>query len=328
MANSFGTVASSPIITAALRLAVLRRPILRSVALDLAMRDPEVDRRAKLGATINARIHSVPTVVDYAEGTTAETANDTDIPLVIDKFKQVSRRFTASELNACYNPDGTGERQIILEAANPLSVSIGNHLSDAIVALWTHGNFPQGTIAAPGTSGGVGGRYVKAAGSMDYNALVDMSVICEQLAIPEGDRFVCLNALAYGTLLKDATATNRFALQTADTEAGRLSAPVAGFDRIEQHSGLAAANNTTGLVGFFGNRDSIIFATRVPNDPTQLQGVSAKSNSSYEVITEPTTGISVLAIETVKELSYEVKLVWLYGAAKGNANNGVMIIGS
>lgn len=325
MANVFGTVASSPILTVALALAVAQRPILRAIALDLGMLDPNVERTAKLGSTITARINTVPAVVDYAQGAGAETALDTDVPLVMDKFKQVSRNFTAAEINACYNADGSSSRNIILEAARPLSVAIANHLADAIVALWTFGNFPQASVSAPATSGGVGGRYVKAAGSMDFNALVDMSIIAAQQSIPDGDRFVALNALGYGTLLKDATVTNRFALQKTETQSGRLVEPVAGFDRVVQHAALNTANALANLVGFFGAKDSIIFATRVPTDPTKIPDVGARSNSTYEVITEPTTGISVLAIETITELSVTTKLVWIYGAAKGNPANGMII---
>lgn len=326
MPNSFGTLVSSPVLTVALALAVAQRPILRAITTDLSQLDPAAVRESTLNGTISARISTVPTVTDYTEGKGAENAGDTDVPVVLNQFKQVSRNFTAAEIQACYRADASSSRNIILEAARPLATAVGNYLVDSVVALWTHANFPQAGAGAPTTTGGVGGRYVKAAGSIDFNALVDMSVIAAQLKMPQDDRFVCLNALGYGTLLKDATVTNRFALDKADTESGKFGHGVAGFDSIQQHADFAAANATANMVGFFGSKDSTILATRLPANVLDIPGVSARSASAYGIITEPTTGISVMAIETVTELSLTVKLVWLQGTAKGNPNNGMLII--
>ncbi len=325
MPNVFGTVASAPIITAALALAVASRPLLSSISLDLSQLDPAVARTAKLNSTITARINTIPAVIDYAEGTMQATAADTDIPVIMDQMKQTSRSFTPAEINACFNADGSGQRNIILEAATPLAEAIAAHIVDLIVSKWTHANFPHAVMTAPGTSGGVGGRYVKAAASWDYAAVVDTRTIAAVKKMPKAGRFLCLNSVGFGSLIKDSTIAQRYALNTQPSVEGSVP-NFAGFSQICEHSDLNTANATANLVGFFGSRDSVIYASRVPTNPADIPGVNpGKSSYSYEIITEPKTGISVMVIEWAGELSYNVKLVWLQGCAVGNPVNGCMI---
>lgn len=323
MPNSFGTVRSAPIITAALALLVNERPLLKAIALDLGMRDPQV-KQAKLGQTIMARIHSVPAVENYVKGAALGHAADTDVPLTLSDMKQVGRSFTAAELNACYAPDGETERELILEAAAPLAQSIGDFFVDGIAALWTHASFPLTGAQPPATTGGVGNRYVKAASAMDYNALVDLRTIMMQQKMPKSKRFCVLNSTAFGSLLKDPTVTARYAQQTGDTVEGTIGR-IAGFENVMEHSALAAANATANLVGFSGTEDSVVFATRIPTNPAEISGVTPNSGYNYQMVVEPSTGLQVLAIEWIEELDYHLKLVWLQGWAKGNGNNGCMM---
>lgn len=326
MANVFGTTVSAPIITAALALAVASRPVLQNISVDLTQLDPNVARSATLGSTVMARINSIPPVTNYAEGGASPDVADTDVPVILNEMKQTSRAFTAAEIQACYRADGTSQRNIILEAARPLSEAIAAHIVDLIVSKWTHANFPQAGLPAPGTTGGVGPRYVKAAASWDYNAVVDCRTLAALLKMPLNGRFLCLNSLAYGALIKDATIAQRYALNTQPSVEGNVP-NFAGFSSICEHSALAAANATANMVGFFGARDSVLYANRVPTNPRDIPGLSLPNSAyNYEVITEPKTGISVMVIEWGGELSYNVKLVWLQGCAVGNPANGCMII--
>ena len=85
--------------------------------------------------------------------------------------------------------------------------------------------------------------------------------------------------------------------------------------------------NVGNLLGFAGTKDSFVLVNRVPRDPSKLF-VGVPGSGTYQVVTDANTGLSILLTvwqEPVKlELHYRV--VWMYGIAKGNANNGQRLV--
>jgi len=84
--------------------------------------------------------------------------------------------------------------------------------------------------------------------------------------------------------------------------------------------------NAALLVAFAGSSDSTVYAHRVPRDPREvIPGLPIPGNVG--IVTEPRTGLSVMVVEYVdlSTLTVTTKLLWMYGTAVGNPNNGQLI---
>lgn len=302
MPNVLGTLASSLIIQRALELVYTKRPILNEISLDLM--DQETGSvEANFNQPIVARIFGIPEVQDF--GTGAKDRADTDVPVTLDKFKEVHHRFTPQEYS------GTS-RNLVDESAEPIAIAIGNHMVDAIAALWTPGNFPVAT-----------NRTIKAAG-WDYNFITALRGKFNGRGVPENRRCLCANTDMYTSFLNDslivAELNNK---QNADAIANGKVPRVSGFG-IQEYPALPA--NGANLVGFACSKDACVYAARVPKNPEQVLP-NAKFPGNIGVITNPATGLSVMVNEWIDAatLTANVRLVWMYGVAKGNANNGELI---
>jgi hypothetical protein len=84
-----------------------------------------------------------------------------------------------------------------------------------------------------------------------------------------------------------------------------------------------ACPTSSNLIGFAGSKDSAVLATRIPKDPRDvLPGVPFPG--VLEPVTNAQTGLTVLANEWIdpSDLSANVRVIWMYGLAVGNASNG------
>jgi hypothetical protein len=296
MANSLGTLSSGVVLARALELVFTKRPILNQISLDLSTDE------AKLNSTVKSRIHSVPAVGDFPSAATAKT--DTDVAVTIDKAKQVRHTFTNAELSST-------DRNLVQEAAEPVAVAIANHMVDALAALWVKTNFPN--------------ERVQAVADTDYETLTGLRGDLTGRGAPD-ERFVAVNGPVYTNLLNDPLC-NRAAKQNgADPIAdGRLQ-NIAGFREIFEYPALPDGPSDN-VIGFAGSKDSLVIATRLPADPSKVLP-NAAVPGSIGVITEPRTGLSIMVAEWINmaDLSAEIMAVWLYGAAKGNPNNGQLLV--
>lgn len=294
MANTLGTLSSGVILTRALELVFTKRPILSSISLDLSQED------VKLGSTVKSRIFSVPAVADFPAAAAAKV--DVDVAVTVDKAKQVRHTFTNAELSST-------DRNLVQEAAEPIAVAIANHMVDALAALWLPANFTGATTMA--------------VASTDYGTLTLLREALTSRGAPD-TRFAAVNTGVYRELLNDPLC-NRSAKQAgADPiQDGRL-VNIAGFGEIFEYPAMPTTSN---LTGFAGSKDSLVLATRLPADPSKILP-NAQIPGSIGVITEPKTGLSVMVAEWINmaDLSAEVMVVWQYGVAKGNTNNGQRLI--
>lgn len=294
--NTLGTVAASAvIIQEALDLVFTVRPVLNEITLDL-----KAEKIAKQGQQVISRIFSVPAVGNF--GDAAQAKVDVDVPVTINNLKQVMHTFTYAELNAT-------DRQLVRESAMPLAVAIANHMVDALAALWTIANFPTATTLANG---------------WDYQHLVTVRQAMVTRGLPEGlARFYQGNADVYASLLQDpmVVAAQNNPSNGAAIASGRLGT-VAGF-ALGEYPALPVTGN---LVGFAGTKDSTVLAARVPSDPRELLP-NAPYPGTLQPITHERTGLTVLLNEFIgqSDLTANVRLIWAYGCAVGNANNGQII---
>jgi hypothetical protein len=312
--NSLGTLATATIVQEALALVFSIRPILRNISMGFT--DKNGSPVAAFNQQVITRTLAIPTVQNF--GGTISAKADVDVPVTLDQFKEVGYSFTPQEYS------GTN-RDLIRETATPMATALANAMVDAIAAKWTIANFPTRTGADAVANGATISKTIKAAG-WDYTHLVDVRGTLNKAGVPQEPRFYVANSDVYGSMLTDLRIVgylNNPANQGA-IASGKLP-NVANFALAE----YPKCPTTGNLVGFAGTPDSTVFAARVPRDPREvIPGLPVPGNMG--IITEPRTGLSVMVLEylTMSDLSVTTKLVWMYGAAVGNANNGQLIVSS
>lgn len=293
--NTLGTTAATQILVQeALDLVFTIRPILKEITTDLS------DASAKQGQAIVTRTLGIPTVQNFGSAATARA--DTDVSVTIDQFKEVKYTFTRAEYNA-------SSRDLIRESAMPLAVSVANHLVDAISALWISGNFTNSTTLANG---------------WDYNHLVAVRQALVARGVPDTRKFYVSNDTVYAALLQDPMVV---AAQNNPNNGGAIGSGklpmVAGFALAE----YPALPTTGNMVAFAGTADSTVLAARVPTDPRSVFGADVPLNGTFDVVTH-SSGLSVVVNNYIDQTSWDVttRLAFCYGVAKGNANNGQLIV--
>jgi len=293
MANAFGTLASSLIIQRALELVFTERPVLREITTDFSA-DP-----VKYGQSLITRTKSVATVNDF--GTGATDVADTDVSVTLNNLKEIHHTFSLEELNST-------DRNLVEESARPMAVGLANHMVDAIAALWTDTNFTETPVTV-----GSGWAY--------DDTIIALRKELAGRGVPSPWFFVA-NSDVYNSLLTDSTVvsalnnpSNGDAIRT-----GRLP-QVSGMG-ITEYPDMPTTGN---LVGFAGHKDSVVMNSRPPMDPHEVLGATPQGRIGY--MTEPTTGLSVMVNEWVdmSTLAANVRLVWMYGVAVGNGNNGQLL---
>jgi len=290
MSNTLGTLSSSLILQEALSLVFTKRPMLSMISKDLA------PQNAKLNQQIITRVHSIPAVGNFPNG--IQNKVDTDVPVTLDQFKHVGYEFTATELNST-------DRNLVREAAEPLAVAMANQLVDSVAALWQSAT-----------------NYVLDA-TPDYETLVKLRKHFIDNGV-QGDRWLAVNAATYASLLQDPLCNRYYKSGGNDPIAEGELAGVAGFSRIFEYPATPTAND---MIGFAGTKESVILASRIPRDPREVLP-NAPANGNIEVITDPTTGFSVLAVESidVNTLSAKVFMTWIYGVATGRNVAGCRLV--
>jgi len=299
MPNNFGTLSSALVIQRALELVFTKRPLLRMIATDFS------GEAAKLDQTVISRIHSVPPVNDFGTGATDRA--DTDVPVTINQFKEIHHSFTIKEITRT-------SRNLVDESAEPIAVAFANFMVDQIAALWSTGNFPKAD----------GNESVEAIADFDYQTLTHLRKVLNGRGVSDFRRFLAVNSDVYEALLNDPTIIEADKNPRQDAiESGEIRG-VSGFSSIMEYPDLPTANN---LIGFAGVPDSAILAARVPRDPRELLP-NADFPGQMGVVTDPRTGLSVMVNEWIEPstLKANVRLVWMYGTAKGNANNGQRVV--
>lgn len=292
MGNSLGTLSSGLVVQTALGLVFNKFPQLGMIATDFS------DQQLDFNQSLTTRIPSVPSVANFGAAATAHTT--TDVAVTLDQHKQVMHTFTVAELS------GT-KRNLLQEAAEPIAVAIGKSMLDALSALWVVGNFTNKTTLANG---------------WDYDHLVGVRTTMNKRGVPDFGRFYIGNSDVYGSLLKDPTivaAQNNPA--NANAIANGQLPTVAGM-YIAEFPDLPTTGN---MVAFSGTKDSCVIVSRVQKDPRET--TSAPYPGLYQVVKNTQSGLSVLVNEWIgTDNSVNVRISWMYGVAKGNVNNGQLIV--
>lgn len=262
--------------------------------------------RAKFNQTVNARIASLPTIQSY-DATTGYKANATeskslldDVPVTIDQHKHVPIK-----LDFLDQASTVSEINLLEESTMNCGYVLAKSIADYCLGLVTAANFSEtSTFTA-----------VNSDLDMLQNVRQDMNAKGANTV----GRFGIVNSAVMGTLTTDSRiASGDYHGQRINGEAlGNLQA-IQGFGNVWEYPDMPA--NSENLSAFFGTKESVILATRVPSDTSDVaQSMGIPQIASFDTMTDPDTGLTLLGIKWIEQGTFDVycTVAVMYGAVAG-----------
>jgi len=260
---------------------------------------------AKKGQKIIARVGKTPSApqdYDSTEGffPTPDDAKDLleDVDVTMDQFKTVPITLPlADTIEASINLI-EGEMQ---SAAEVLGKAIMDHALSKILAA----NFSESSEFAAADS--------------DYDMLEDVRKDLNAVGASKFGRFGMVSPDVFTALDGDTRITSRdFRGQMQDEAYGHFVG-LKGFGDIWEYPDFP--DNSENLSGFFGTKNAVTVATRVPSDVTEYVGMlGAVQTLTMTPITDPDTGITLLFLtsQDAKKGDLRMAVSAIYGAAAGS----------
>ena len=264
------------------------------------------DENAKLNQTVNARIASLPSVQDY-DASTGYKANATeskslldDVPVTINRHKHVPIKLDFLDAASTVN-----QINLLEESTMNCGYVLAKSMADYCLSLAVAANFSETSTYSTANS--------------DLDMLVNIREDMNAVGTSPLNRFGIVNSAVMSTLTTDSRiASGDYHGQRIGGEAyGRLS-NIQGFANIWEYPDTPA--NAENMTGFFGTRESIILATRVPRDANEIAAAAGiPSIASFDTMTDPDTGLTLLGIKWVEAGTFDVycTVAVMYGAAAG-----------
>lgn len=309
--NSLGTLSGTLVLQRALDLTFQRFPELKLFATGFKELDGRV-AQAKLNQTVASRILTPSTMTTF--GTSASDFSATDVTGKLRNFRQIYHAFTAGEVNAT-------DRNLIDEAALPMAIGLAQGITNAITKLASRANFNTTSNSQAGV--------ITVASDWGYtntsNAL--RSALLKR-GVPQGQQqYLLANADVEGSLRTDPLIVaalnnpqNMLAIQR-----GELPEIISGL-KFGSFPGLTGADGN--LIGLAGTPDALMYIARAPMTPDEVfAGAAAKAPFNYGIITEPSTGFSVMVQQWVDvNMTFHTRMAWLDTLEVGNPNNLVRLV--
>ena len=263
------------------------------------------DERAKFNQTVNARIASLPSVQDY-DASTGYKANAAeskslldDVPITIDQHKHVPIKLDFLDEASTVN-----QINLLEEATMNCGYVLAKSIADFCLGLVTAANFSENSVFTEANS--------------DLDMLGDIRTDMNAVGANTMGRFGIVNSAVMSTLNTDSRiASGDYHGQRIGAEAlGNLVA-IEGFGNVWEYPDLPSAGN---LSGFFGTKESVIVATRVPSDTNDVAAaMGIPQIASFETLTDPDTGLTLLGIKWIEQGTFDVycTVAVMYGAVAG-----------
>lgn len=262
--------------------------------------------QVRLNQTVNARIAKLPTVRDYdaSTGYKANAANSEDllddVPVTIDQHKHVPVK-----LDFLTQASTVSQINLLAEATMNCGYVLAKSVADYCLGLAVAANFS--------------GNSVFTAANSDLDMLADVRVDMNAIGANTVGRFGIVNSAVMNTLTTDSrVASGDYHNQRIGAAAlGNLQA-IQGFENIWEYPDLPTAGN---LSGFFGTKESVILATRVPNDTNAVaEALGIPSVADFETMTDPDTGLTLLGIKWMEQGTMDIycTVAVMYGAVAGS----------
>lgn len=262
--------------------------------------------RAKFNQTVNARIAGLPTVQSY-DATNGYKANAAeaktllnDVPVTIDQHKHVPIK-----LDFLDEASSVNQINLLEEATMNCGYALAKSIADYCLGLTLSTNFSQSSTYSVANS--------------DLDMLANVRTDLNAVGANTLGRFGIVNSDVMTTLTSDARiASGDYHGQRINGEAlGHLRA-IQGFANIWEYPDMP--NNSENQTAFFGTKESIILATRVPNDTNEVaRAMGIPQIASFETLTDPDTGLTLLGIKWIEQGTFDVycTVAVMYGAVAG-----------
>src|ERR1700741_218663 len=299
--NTLGTLSPDVISLDILQILKKRFPMLTAIATDFS------NEAVRLNTRIISRVATVPPVQTWtqANGYLSTAAATTDVPVQINHFQYVALSFFDDEM-------ASTPRNLVQEQIEGAAYALGKDAFDKLMALCLVANFPTHAVSTA------------AMFTRDTLTAVRMQLQQAGASVP---RYGILDSTGMEMLLQDPTIISRFYINIEDSafdqEAGILTG-IGGFEKIYEFADLTTdAPNT---LGFFGNKNALVLAARVPSDPASFVA-DIPINAIIKNVTDEGTGLTVQY-----RYHYDVKLgrldmilTWIFGVAIGVPGHAALV---
>jgi hypothetical protein len=293
MPNTLGTLSPDVVTLDVLQFLRKRFPALSSIASDFS------DEPVRLNTRIISRVVTVPTVQSYtqASGYASSAAATVDVPVSINNFRYVALSFFDDEL-------ASTTRNLVQEQVEAAAYALGKDAFDKLCALMIAANYPTNVVSTAANF------------SRDVLTALRYKLQTQGAGLP---RFGLLDSAGMEYLLQDPTIISKFYLnvdeQSVNQDVGELTG-IGGFEKIYEFADVTAdAPNT---LGFFGTKDALVLAARVPSDPAQFVA-DIPINAVIKNVSDPDTGLTVQYRYhyDVQKGRLDMILAWMFGVAVG-----------
>jgi hypothetical protein len=300
MANTLGTLSPDVLTLDVIQFLKKRFPMLTAIATDFS-NDP-----VRLNARIISRVVTVPPVASYtqAAGYVSANAATVDVPVTINQFRHVTLSFYDDEM-------ASTPRNLVQEQVEAAAYALGKDAFDKLMALCIVANFPTHTVST--------------AANFTRDTLTALRFQL-QVAGANIPRHGILDSAGMEFLLQDPTIISRFYLNideaSVNQEIGILTG-IGGFEKIFEFADMTTdAPNT---LGFFGTKDALVMAARVPSDPAAFVS-DIPINAVIKNVSDPDTGLTIQYRYhyDVKMGRLDMTLTWIFGVAVGVAGHAVL----
>jgi hypothetical protein len=299
-ANSLGTLSPTVVVLDTIQFLKKTFPVITRITTNFSQ------DATLLNETVISRVVTPPPTHDYVAPAAAGTgynpqdaATTVDVPVTINKHKFATLTFTDTEM-------ASTPRDLPMEQKQALAYSLGRQLLIDLFALVTPTNFPTTY------------QIVDPKNSNKHTVLA-----MRQLLVANGatiNRFGVVNPIVFAALGQDASVISKFNFGTSDPDlqAGTID-DFGGFSQISEYAELNTANS---LAGFFGGKEALVMAARVPEIPD----ISIPGN--IENVADPDSGLTLQYREYYDMMAgqFNVTLTWMYGVAKGVAAHGAILV--
>lgn len=289
MANALGTLSSALIVQESLAYARKILPALMAIGTDFSS-TPVVK-----GQSIKTRIQGAATVNDFGTGPVDVTTTDVDLP--ITNMKEVHEKFTYAELSST-------NRKLIQERAEPIGYAIASHIVQAYVSIFTKAN-------------GFVNETLEPLADVDDQTLIALREALTTRGVP-GEKSVLLPSTAYSKLLaidalRNASVnTNNDGTITDGVIRGKF-----GFKGILEYPDFPALDGGK-TIGVALSKAAGLIAVRPPMNPEDAFAGDVKFPGRIGYVSDE-NGFTVMVNEWIKDdLSANIRMVFLYGVAKGD----------
>lgn len=268
--------------------------------------------RAKLNQTVTARIAGLPTVQDY-DASTGYKANAAesktllnDVPVVINRHKHVPIKLDFLDAASTVQ-----QINLLEESTMNCGYVLAKSIADYCLSLAVSTNFSEASIFTVANS--------------DLDMLANIREDMNAKGASTLGRFGIVGSGVMTTLTTDSRiASGDYHGQRIGAEAlGHLQG-IQGFANIWEYPDMPA--NAENLTGFFGTKESIILATRLPSDANEIaKAAGIPQIASFETLTDEDTGLTLLGIKWVEQGTFDVycTVAVMYGAVAGSQGGAV-----